>query len=1428
MSNLNFTGGKGPVAQKGPNSDYVSHGTKVTNTGELSICEVPNAGQRFQPTTCIDKQWQFEDFANKWIDVGTILVTPTATAGTILHSYSIPHDIKVSTAVKVPFDAFVFYRCNVLMQFTFPTLLTNQGQLRVFFVPGSRIVASAYGKATASLNQGFLMNMNSGKGGIITCTYNNYYNYLNTSDVGFTADEVATIGQVVVIVMQPYRGAASTPMSVKALITQADFRIPRNISLGMREVYAEDNHFYPFPPRANLTAEEWNVYRMVFAKLPEDSNKKLMVIDKSRPSIRDVGEERRPHNQLGFGEAVHPQDQGITMTELNAIIAAKAKIDCVTFVNDPFCSVDEGCSLVDNELLANQGLFDFVGEMVGGLFGGGGGGTTVHNDNTYDARTFYNVQGDVSGGIRQDTYKGGDALDQRDQQAYTKSDATSLGVDATIPPMDKPDICAPGRPVYKVPMMPQANVSGIPTIAEYMDFEAYGRHKFPLINLGILADEMSMRSIMERPTVMGYGYSFSFTTATVAGTHLLTIPITPCPVTFRGGTGATAVEVSSLEYMMTMFSAWKGTINYTFQFSKTGFGRARVFFASSYGELVSAPTPAITDNKSQYVADLDLSDAIETYTIKMPYMSNLDAMNVSAMVPVGSTAPVLANALARASPGNLHVYALTPANSTDGTPQTIDCEVYIWACPDMAWAHPAVNDIYQPSLAVGTTRNGIEDPNEARRNIRAMGVTNQIGGLPTRDVYQEMEEEQRTTVIDDDERQFPRPTETEEGRIATENAMHPERYQEAYERDTAPNRGVVNQGGDDFLGGLASLGESLSGSLAFGRGGGGRGRGGSRGTGKTTSANTGPQKTSFGNQSGGPVTNNGDVTNVFKQPPAQTSRTNNGPRGSIPVGSVENQIGELGNKLPIGNRPMPGQASTPYYGNMIYKLPIEESLDGGLPQIGSTNDGPPIAELGYSDMAGDMSISADMLLANGGIDQPVSPPTVVTLQPDPITAIYRPGPTVDTTTKFGVTPALKSLKNYTKRMTTVATVGLGTATISPTGLAADNQTVSFIALPIHTGGMGQYASMLGKIAAMYNYFAGTIIYQFHVVYDKTNRKNDGLVFKATTVPINSNGYIGGAPVGQAYVNAFGRPFLAMEPNHFAHHNQPTVHMTDDCHVMTVRVPFNNQGSYMRPYQLYNQDHATAAPTFLRPFIYKDLAGVTQYNLNQVKELDFERYCSGAIVFGIDNGSVMDLAAVPAVKVIVRMCLGDDCRFGRIFQIPRLVYSTGNRDLIPFFGPFAAPAREEEKVLKNQIGSESLEDLTAMRDNVVRLRNGVILKIETIKELDTVHTEVNRMTEYDDLQHYFSYTTRQILHSIEFEGENLILSSKKMSPCELRTCISLLKRFGMHELSYISIGASMNEAVLNSELKSFIQSVCDTILSQIPAVIEKADEPQQCL
>jgi len=217
-----------------------------------------------------------------------------------------------------------------------------------------------------------------------------------------------------------------------------------------------------------------------------------------------------------------------------------------------------------------------------------------------------------------------------------------------------------------------------------------------------------------------------------------------------------------------------------------------------------------------------------------------------------------------------------------------------------------------------------------------------------------------------------------------------------------------------------------------------------------------------------------------------------------------------------------------------------------------------------------------------------------------------------------------------------------------------------------------------RFACMYNYASMDFNYQFQVSYDRTDPKNAGIVFKAYVIPTNA--VSGGTnAVLLAQCDQLGAYFQSFNPHGFSAFDQPVAYMTDDCHVLDVRVPFNNQTSYLRPSQLVQQDRTGTATATIPPVVYRDGTGANVHDPTFLRQ-DMPRYCSGFLCFGIDSASLVDPTTPPVVKVIVRFSPGDNVRYMRLFQIPRLLPS--NIVPIPLVSPFVAPTVTKARVIEN--------------------------------------------------------------------------------------------------------------------------------------------------
>lgn len=1092
-----------------PLSDAQQFGTIVTTTAVPAVSFAPEDSAQ-QPNNMVDAPWTFQNFTNRWADMGAIRITPSTPVGVNVATYNLPHAALIQQSIKIPPQNFMFWRGKMHIRATMPTILSQQGIARLFFVPGSELDPSVFGMVNASYNQGVWIKFQSTKAVDLECSYNAPNSYMNTNTVGNTPDENVSIGQVNLVMFTPYRGCVTgTTISLQVKFVDAEWKIPRQIPLNLRMRFAEDDKHYPFVP-SKATREQKEKYREIFHTMEDYATSQLY----NNCEVRSIANPPSSEDDFQLVMKVMKSRPDL-QSRFGALL--NAEFDDGALFQDVMPGIATG---------QYRMKMDFLGSLLG--FGGKGGNKVTYN-NTYDARVTNSVAGNVSGGIRSETGRDGDQMDQRPSITDSHNSASSLSASAVIPAADKPDIGVIGQPRYLTSTQPTANVSGAPAVAVHMDWEAESQHKMSLVNLGTSADEMDVRSLIERESYGGSGpnpFFFSFDTTTVAGVHLLSIPITPCPQTFQTVSNAD-LEVSYLEYFSNAFAFWRGSLEYTIHISKNGFARGRIIAVTDFAALRGTPLGSQAIGKmNQYFINMDLSDETDVYKICVPYMSNFEAMRTSGTDAAGVAPAASAINFFRASTGWLRFYAMTNVTSMDCSTQTIDIFINISAGKDFVFVHPQVNNLFQPILPRTITKGVIDT------------------GVMFRD-----------SEPDDDE-------------------------------VIRPKMSMTNDPSS------------------------------------TASSSQGKMQSSTGNSQG----------SYFN-------------RGS----SNKSISGVLPGIVPSHEHPE--------YGRLF--------IQGADPPLQA-------GAVGFN-QSGNLSGMVSALTDGAGIDQQVKPVDPNLLPADCITAASLPGPGVDMSTLFHVAPAYRTLRHFLKRMTPIHTVSMATVSIK-SRVSAASQTVSFMAFPVCTGILEETASMFDHFVSQYNYVACDFNYCIKISYDTTDPINQGLIFKAVSLPMG----ISQIPVANrdGALQALGGAFMKFDPGERISCDQPAVFTSGLVQEMYIRMPFNNQMTYLRPSQLAGQDglnlvYGITGPTFnFGPLIYKNLEGNTIFN-HMYGDERASRYMSGIVLVGLCNSSVIDPTKIPNINVEVSMCPSDLVRVARLFQVPRL-RRLSDFLLTPIYAPITTP------------------------------------------------------------------------------------------------------------------------------------------------------------
>jgi hypothetical protein len=190
------------------------------------------------------------------------------------------------------------------------------------------------------------------------------------------------------------------------------------------------------------------------------------------------------------------------------------------------------------------------------------------------------------------------------------------------------------------------------------------------------ADEMDIVKFVMRPAFVR---EFSWASTDAAGTALTEFGVRPNEIiNTRLVDSLLTSDYAPCQYMSTLFSAWRGSMVYTFKFVKTEFHSGRIAIAFYLEERASTPaTPGRSLDESDYVYRevIDVREHNEV-TICVPYIST------SPYRPVESTSQ------GPGKIGTISVYVLDPLIAPNTVSNTVDILMEMSMGPDAEFFYP--------------------------------------------------------------------------------------------------------------------------------------------------------------------------------------------------------------------------------------------------------------------------------------------------------------------------------------------------------------------------------------------------------------------------------------------------------------------------------------------------------------------------------------------------------------------------------------------------------------------------------------------------------------------------------------------------------------------------------------------------------------------
>lgn len=193
-------------------------------------------------------------------------------------------------------------------------------------------------------------------------------------------------------------------------------------------------------------------------------------------------------------------------------------------------------------------------------------------------------------------------------------------------------------------------------------------------------DEMDIKYLLKKPV---YYTQFNWAATANVGDVLFQTPVSPAhlinPLAEASLPGAT-FDATILGFLANMFTLWRGSIVFIFQFIGTAFHEGRIDFCNHVGQLT--PPADYATAMSQYVNSQTIRNTNNTVEVRVPFHSDTPWKRVWNGEPLGETPSVTTVRALDYITGCFTVRVSVPLKNPNNVANNIDVNVFVLAGDD--------------------------------------------------------------------------------------------------------------------------------------------------------------------------------------------------------------------------------------------------------------------------------------------------------------------------------------------------------------------------------------------------------------------------------------------------------------------------------------------------------------------------------------------------------------------------------------------------------------------------------------------------------------------------------------------------------------------------------------------------------------------------